>query len=510
MVTTCLLLRPSAVVGNCKLPPAAFLRYNGYSQHYGAVWSAIEGVMMGTSRYERVFAAIDGRETQEAVARRALQIASLNHANLLFGRVVEAIPTELNAIDFGDLCAAFREKTEEDLEDILSEAKADPNIQNIFWYGYQASGFPIYEGTTCKYYPSGEAWLPDYIAELKKAKHFIFMEYFIIDKGSVWDEILAVLKQKAAEGVEVKVIYDDFGSITLPVNYDKKLKAMGIEAYRFNKVHPAFIIQMNNRDHRKITVIDNNVAFTGGVNLADEYVNRINRFGYWKDSAIRLQGKAVWSMTVMFLGMYTFLTDKNKKIDYLKYKLPCDEVSDGGFYQPYSDTPTDSEAVALNMHLNMVTRARHYVFIDTPYLILTENMIQALIRAAKSGVDVRILTPHHPDKLLVFQITRGNYARLVENGVKIYEYTPGFNHAKNFVSDDSLAIVGSANTDYRSYFLHFENGVLMHNTPEIEKIRDNFLTSLLDARQVTRRDIEKELWIVKIIRAILNIFIPLV
>ena len=394
---------------------------------------------------------------------------------------------------------------------VLGEgAKADPNIQNIFWYGYQASGFPIYEGTTCKYYPSGEAWLPDYIAELKKAKHFIFMEYFIIDKGSVWDEILAVLKQKAAEGVEVKVIYDDFGSITLPVNYDKKLKAMGIEAYRFNKVHPAFIIQMNNRDHRKITVIDNNVAFTGGVNLEDEYVNRINRFGYWKDSAIRLQGKAVWSMTVMFLGMYTFLTDKNKKIDYLKYKLPCDEVSDGGFYQPYSDTPTDSEAVALNMHLNMVTRARHYVFIDTPYLILTENMIQALIRAAKSGVDVRILTPHHPDKLLVFQITRGNYARLVENGVKIYEYTPGFNHAKNFVSDDSLAIVGSANTDYRSYFLHFENGVLMHNTPEIEKIRDNFLTSLLDARQVTRRDIEKELWIVKIIRAILNIFIPLV
>jgi cardiolipin synthase len=397
-----------------------------------------------------------------------------------------------------------------DDEAIQTGAKAPKELQNVFKYTLNASGFPVYCNTESKYYASGEAWFPEYLSALKQAKHFIFIEFFIIDEGTVWDEIHAVLKEKVSEGVDVKIIYDDFGSITMPHHYDRQLQKEGIEAYRFNHVRPAFIVQMNNRDHRKITVIDNNVAFTGGVNLADEYVNRIKRFGYWKDSAIKIHGEAVWSLTVMFLGMYSYVRTLKDPIDYQKYHLPCDAVDDKGFYQPYSDTPTDNEPVALNMHLNLVTSAEKYIYIDTPYLILPETMAEALIRAAKSGVDVRILTPHIPDKIGVFQITRGYYQRLVEKGVKIYEYLPGFNHAKNFVSDDRLAIVGSANTDYRSYFLHFENGVLMGNTPEIAKIRDDFLASIAKSHQITEEELKKEWAIVRLFRAFMNIFIPLV
>lgn len=399
-----------------------------------------------------------------------------------------------------------------EIDDDLKKERAisQKELQNIFRYGYNASGFPVYQHTESEYYSSGEEWFPKYIEALKQAKYFIFIEFFIIDEGTMWDEVHEVLKQKAKEGVEVKIIYDDFGSITMPHHYDRTLQKEGIEAYRFNHVRPAFIVQMNNRDHRKITVVDNNIAFTGGVNLADEYVNRIRRFGYWKDSAIRIHGKAVWSLTVMFLGMYSYVRTDKELIDYQKYKLPCDEVDDYGYYQPYSDTPTDHKPIALNMHMNLVSSAEKYIYIDTPYLILPERMTEALIRASVAGVDVRILTPHIPDKLLVFQITRGFYERLVKNGIKIYEYTPGFNHAKNFVTDDRLAIIGSANTDYRSYFLHFENGVLMCETPEIVKIRKDFEDSIQKSHLITEEELQKEWAIVRLFRAFLNMFIPLV
>lgn len=384
----------------------------------------------------------------------------------------------------------------------------ESDVSKIFRYG-ENNGFPIYGKTESTYYSSGEEWFPDYLEELRKAKHFIFIEFFIIDKGSMWNEVLDILKEKVKEGVEVKIIYDDFGSITLPWRYPKELEKYGIEAHRFNHVRPAFIIQMNNRNHRKITVIDNNVAFTGGVNLADEYANRIRRFGYWKDSAVKLHGEAVWSMTVMFLGMLAFCRGKDDDLDFKRYQLPCDDVCDGGFYQPYCDTPTDNEPVALSMHLNMVTHAQKYIYIDTPYLILTETMKQALMRAAKSGVDVRILTPHIPDKQLVFQITRGYYRQLIEAGVRIYEFTPGFNHCKNFVSDDRLAIVGSVNTDYRSYFLHFENAVLMYHTPSVRQARDDFLQSLEKSEEIILADTKKTFILVRLIRDVLNIAIPL-
>lgn len=379
----------------------------------------------------------------------------------------------------------------------------------VMRYGLQ-SGFPVYRGTESTYFGSGEEWAKVYIEELKKAKHYIFMEFFIIDEGSLWDEVLEVLKQKVKEGVEVKIIYDDFGSITMPWHYDRYLRSIGIEAYRFNHVRPILIFRMNNRSHRKLTIIDNNIAFTGGINLADEYVGRIKRFGKWKDSALMLKGEAVWSLTVMFMGMLTYVRGDDNPVDYEKYHLPCESVSDGGIYQPYSDTPTDNEPVAMNMHLNMIAHANRYIYIDTPYLILTEAMKNELILAAKNGVDVRILTPHIPDKFFVFMVTRSYYLPLLEGGVKIYEYTPGFNHAKNFVSDDRMAIVGSANTDYRSYFLHFENGVLLHDTDEIIRIREDYEKALEESHLVTIEEMKKTNIIVRTLQALLSVFIPLI
>ncbi|MBE6129528.1 MAG: cardiolipin synthase [Erysipelotrichaceae bacterium] len=385
----------------------------------------------------------------------------------------------------------------------------DEESAHVFRYAMH-SGFPVFQNTECRYFSSGEEWSHVYLEELKKAEHYIFMEFFIIDEGSFWDEVLEILKEKAKAGVEVKIIYDDFGSITLPWHYDRTLRSFGIEAYRFNHVRPALIFRMNNRSHRKLTIIDNKVAFTGGVNLADEYVGREERFGKWKDSALMLRGEAVWSMTVMFMGMLTYVRGDDNPVDYEHYHLPCDKVSDGGWYQPYSDTPTDTEPVAMNMHLNMIAHANRYIYIDTPYLILTEAMKNELTLAARNGVDVRILTPHIADKKLVFMITRSHYLQLLEGGVRIYEYTPGFNHTKNFVSDDKMAIIGSANTDYRSYFLHFENGVLLHNTPEIIRIREDFEKALEVSHEVTVEEMKETNVVVRMMQALLSVFIPLI
>ena len=303
-----------------------------------------------------------------------------------------------------------------DYDLIYEVSRKDSSAADILRYGTLTGDYPVYRNTISTYYRSGEEWFEDYKKALSSAKHFIFMEYFILDRGSCWDEVLEILERKAQEGVEVKLIYDDFGSITLPSDYDRTLREKGIEAYSFNHIRPAFIVQMNNRDHRKLTVIDNNIAFTGGVNLADEYMNRIVRFGYWKDSVIRLEGEAVWSFTVMFLGMLSYCRPSEIGMpDYRSYQLPCTKVNDGGCYQPFSDTPTDKENTVLTMQLNLINHAHQYIYIDTPYLIPTDSVLQALMRAARNGVDVRILTPAIPDKKTVFQITRGQAFQLMQS-----------------------------------------------------------------------------------------------
>ena len=395
-------------------------------------------------------------------------------------------------------------------EKVLEELKENnQNLYRIYSMGYLSSSFPVYKNTESTYFESGEEFYPTLIEELKKAKHFIFLEFFILDFGEMWDGVLSILQEKVKEGVEVKLIYDDFGcSTTVPQHYDKILSHIGIETYRFNKLRPALIIQMNNRDHRKIIVIDNKVAFTGGVNIADEYINKINRFGYWRDSAICLKGEAVWSFTVMFLGMYSFLSNQ-KDLDYLKYKLPCDSYTNDSYFEPFSDTPTDDVDMGLNTHLSFVYNAKKYIYIDTPYLVLNVDMQTALIVAALSGVDVRILVPHIPDKKYVFSITQSSYEVLVKSGVKVYEYTPGFNHTKNFVSDDEIGLVGTVNTDYRSYYLHFEDGVIFNDKKSVIKMRDSFLDALKDSHEITLEDCKKVSLYKRLWRAILTLLAPL-
>ena len=397
-------------------------------------------------------------------------------------------------------------RANEQMETLLKSNHDNPRM--LFRYG-EKLGFPMYGNTAARYYPSGEAWFTDFLDDLKGAKHFIFMEFFIIDTGTCLNEVLEVLYQKVKEGVEVKLIYDDFGCVTLPERVRKDMIRGGIEVHRFNRLRPAFIIQMNNRDHRKFTVIDNRIGYCGGVNLADEYLNRITRFGYWKDSAMRLEGAAVWSLTVMFLGMLMYERGVDR-LDFSKYHLPIETAPAPGYYQPFSDSPTDGETFSLNAHLNLIAAARKYLYIDTPYLIPNEPVRAALCLAAKNGVDVRILVPGIADKKIVNQITKANYEELVKSGVRIYEFTKGFNHAKNFVVDDRFALVGSVNMDYRSYFLHFEGGVLMEDSPVIADMKQDFLQAISDSREITEEELEKIKLPVRLVRAVLNMFIPLV
>ena len=392
---------------------------------------------------------------------------------------------------------------------VLKQMENTP-VSRLFHYGWQTCGFPIYDSTKTTYYKSGEEWFPDYLEALRSAKHFIFIEMFIIDRGSVWDEILSILKEKAAAGVEVKLIYDDFGCVTMPSNMYKKLGKYGVEAYPFNRLRPTLIVQMNNRDHRKLTIIDNRVAFTGGVNLSDEYVNRIVRFGYWRDSAIRVEGPAVWSMTSQFLGMYHYLSHGGEDADYSSYHLEAPHFQVPGFVQPYADSPTDGEYVGMTEHLNLINHARRYVYLNTPYLLLNDAISRALQTAAKNGVDVRILTPHKPDKWLVFQATRSNYLELLQSGVKIYEFTPGFNHSKAIVADDEMAIVGSVNTDFRSYFLHFEDGVLMWHTDAVKDVRKDFMEAIGQSQEITSTYVLARTNVfIRIFRGILHMLMPL-
>lgn len=358
-------------------------------------------------------------------------------------------------------------------------------------YIYNLAKYPVYDNTSVKYFSTGEALYITLLEELKKAEKFIFMEYFIIHNGILWNSILDILKKKVQEGVEVKIIYDDMGSIrTLPPDYYEELRTYGIECYCFNPFNPTLSLRLNNRDHRKITVIDGHTSFTGGINLADEYINQRQKLnGYWKDSGIMLKGEATWNFTVMFLQFWQHVS--NSLVDYEKYHVnPCDFPADckncaDGFVQPYADNPLFSEIVAENVYLNMIHRATKYIYITTPYLIVDNEMITALTLAAQSGVDVRIITPGVPDKKAVFMMTRSFYEPLTKAGVKIYEYTPGFIHSKMMVADDNYAVVGSINLDYRSLYLHFECASFLYHCKEINAIKEDILESIAESKEIT-------------------------
>lgn len=371
-------------------------------------------------------------------------------------------------------------------------------------------GFPVFENTETTYHSIGESKFASLMNRLENAKDFIFLEYFIIEEGFMWNSILEVLERKAKEGVEVRVMYDSFGCMmTLPDNYYKELIKKGIKCIEFNPFVPVVTLLMNNRDHRKIAVIDGEYGFMGGINLADEYINKVVKHGHWKDSALEIHGEAVKSLSYMFLSMWQGVTGKAEDYDrYLSCTKPVESAE--GFVQPYSDSPLDEELVGEMTYLNMINRADRYIYICTPYLIIDNESVTALILAAKSGVDVRIITPHIADKWYVHIVTRAYYPQLVSNGVKIYEYTPGFIHAKTFVSDDEIATVGTVNLDYRSLYLHFECGMWMFKTPVISDMKKDFLKTLEVCTPVTKDSpIIKTKGIKKLISAVLRMFSPL-
>jgi len=338
----------------------------------------------------------------------------------------------------------------------------------------------IYKGTSFTYFPLGEKMHKELLSDICKARKYIFLEYFIIEEGECWNSILEMLINKVREGVEVRVLYDDFGCMKkLHAGYDKKLRLLGIKARRFSPITPRLSTAHNNRDHRKIAVIDGEIAYTGGMNLADEYINKKVRFGHWKDGGVRIFGNAVRGFLALFLSSWDLsLGAASDSKAY--FSLEDSNACDGGFYIPFGSGPSPlySRPVCKNVFLNIINQAREYVYITTPYLIIDYDLTESLRNAARRGIDVRIITPKVADKKMVKIMTKSSYQPLIRSGVKIYEYTPGFIHEKLVVSDDLYAVIGTVNFDYRSLVHHFENAVWIYNSPGIYGIRDEFEKTL--------------------------------
>lgn len=385
-------------------------------------------------------------------------------------------------------------------------------ITDLSYYIQNVNGFPTYDKTDVTYFAGGQEKLADLIPELEKAEKFIFLEYFIINPGRVWDEILAVLEKKAAEGVEVRLMYDGFNSILkLPRHYPESLAKKGIKVKVFAPVIPFLSTHQNYRDHRKILVIDGKVAYNGGINLADEYMNYIERFGYWKDTAVKLSGDAVKSFTAMFLQMWN--TTETGKEDYDRY-LCVDSKSElsgqNGFVIPYNDDPCNGEDIAEGVYLDILNKAQDYVYIMTPYLVPENEIITALKFAAQRGVDVRIIMPHIPDKKVTFSIGHTYYLKLLDAGVKIYEFTPGFVHAKMFLSDDIKAVVGTINLDFRSLYEHYECATFIYGNSVIRDIKEDYRKTFEQCQRFTEEDYKKLPFLHRMCGRIFRLFAPLV
>ena len=378
-------------------------------------------------------------------------------------------------------------------EDVLERLSSDGSgTDDLCSYLNRSGCFPLYDHTASTFFPLGEDMFEAVLEELEKAEKFIFMEFFIIEEGYMWGRILEILTRKAKEGVEIRVMYDGMCEIsTLPAGYWKLLNAAGIKSKRFSPLLPFVSSHYNYRDHRKILVIDGKTAFTGGVNLADEYINRKQRFGHWKDTALMLKGPAVNSFTLMFLQMW-YLGEKEP--DYRSWMTEPEDVYEkaDGYVMPYCDCPLDKVKAGETVYIDILYRAMDYVHIMTPYLILDGELETALCYAAERGVDVRLILPGIPDKKLAYSLAKTYYKTMTEAGVKIYEYTPGFVHAKVCVSDDIKAVVGTINLDYRSLYHHFECAAYLYKTDCIAEIEEDFQKTLGKCRRVTMETIMGE------------------
>lgn len=390
----------------------------------------------------------------------------------------------------------------------LRESK--PANANLAHYMQYQLNFPTYRNTQVQYFACGEEKFPVLLEELKKAEKFIFLEYFIIEEGYMWGSVLEILKEKAAAGVEVRFMYDGMCSISLlPPDYPKKIRRFGIQCKMFSPIRPVLSTTQNNRDHRKICVIDGKTGFTGGINLGDEYINRKERFGYWKDTAVMIKGDAVQSLTMLFLQMWNVSELKKEKFEPYLTTMAKELKPETGFVLPYGDSPYDHENVGEEVYVHILNHAKKYVHIMTPYLILDNGMLDTLTRAAKSGIEVCIIMPHIPDKWYAFAVAKTYYRELIEAGVNIYEFTPGFVHAKVFVSDDDTATVGTVNLDYRSLYLHFECGIFVYDNPVVHKIEKDFQETLKKSCKVTASDIGNTGIFMRICGRVLRLIAPL-
>lgn len=385
----------------------------------------------------------------------------------------------------------------------------DPQIARMASYIAKSGCYPVWEHTAVTYFPLGEDKFAALLPALRQAKHFIFLEYFIVEEGEMWGQVLSILVEKVKQGVEVRVLVDGTCEFThLTHDYPRRMQELGIKCKMFAPVRPFVSTHYNYRDHRKIAVIDGQVAFTGGVNLADEYINRVVRFGHWKDTAVMLRGEAVRSFTLMFLNMWAIDEHTMESSRFLAY--PTKPAMDApGFVLPYSDSPVDGNKVGEQVYIDILSRARRYVHIMTPYLIIDHNMETALQYAAERGVDVHLILPGIPDKKYAFALAHTHYASLMKAGVKISEYTPGFVHAKVFVADDREAVVGTINLDYRSLYHHFECAAYMLDVPCIADIEADFQHTLKQCRRMTPERLKNDKLSMKVAGALLKAIAPL-
>lgn len=379
-------------------------------------------------------------------------------------------------------------------------------------YMNHCGGYPLSQKTETRYLPTGEIKWKVMLEELEKAKRYIFLEYFIIKEGEMWDSIFALLKRKAAEGIDVRVMYDGVGSgSVLPYKYFRTLRQYGIQAKVFSPFVPFLSVLQNNRDHRKICVVDGVSAICGGINLGDEYVNIEERFGRWKDSSVLLRGDAAYTFTIMFLQMW--LLSGSEHEDFNQFRpLPEERETflTDGYVAPYGDCPLDNETVGKFVYLDIINTARHYLYITTPYVILDNEMITALSLAAKRGVDVKIMVPQIPDKWYAYSVAFSYFDELIQAGVEIWKYAPGFIHSKTFVCDDEVAVVGSINLDYRSLYLHYECAVWMHGSRAVQEVRDDFVDMLThESAAVTLMECREQSIFRRTLNALLRLFAPL-
>ena len=396
----------------------------------------------------------------------------------------------------------------EEVKEGLGELDADGlSISN---YLKTTAKMPVYGNTSSEYLNSGEQFFERLKQDIKQAKEYVFLEFFIVSEGKLWQETLEILKQKAKEGVRVHLLYDDFGSMKkAPKNIEKICEKAGIKCFAFNPVYPIISVVHNNRDHRKIAVIDGQIAYTGGINLADEYANLITLFGHWKDCGIRLTGDAVDGFVAMFIENYNVASDKLLKVG--EHLREHQSIESSGFVQPFGDgpRPVDEDYIGQTLYLSIINSAKKYLYIASPYFIVDTSMIEAIETASKRGVEVKILTPHIPDKKSVFIMTRSSYARLIKAGVKIYEYKPGFVHSKIVLCDDRLGVVGSINFDYRSFVHSYECGAMLYGTQSLLDIKHDYLQTIDKCGLLQTKESAKLKWHERIIKNIAGLFAPL-